>query len=79
MFWEYGNSCANHDATASMFVAMVMWKYKGVVNSTLGENSKESSSSTISAEASFDDDSNKEALNVYKIRKKIGYELYSNI
>ena len=70
MFWEYGNSCANHDATASMFVAMVMWKYKGVVNSTLGENSKESSSSTISAEASFDDDSNKKALNVYKIRKK---------
>ena len=37
------------------------------MNSTLGGNSKEPSSSTILAEESFDDDSNKEALNVNKV------------
>ena len=37
------------------------------VNSALRENSKEPSSSTVSAETSFDDDSNKEALNVNKV------------
>ena len=40
---------------------------QGDVNSALRENSKEPSSSTVSAETSFDDDSNKEALNVNKV------------
>ena len=40
--------------------------YKGDVNSALGENSKEPSPSTVSAET-FNDDSNKEALNVNKV------------
>ena len=50
------------------------------MNSALGENSKQPpSSSTVSAETSFDDDSNKEALNPYKIlleiiEKRIGYK-----
>ena len=39
--------------------------------SALGENWKEPSSSTASAEASFDDDSNKEALNVNKVLSAI--------
>ena len=43
-----------------------MWTYKGDVNSALGGNSKEPSSSTISAEASFDDDINKKVINVNK-------------
>ena len=34
------------------------------VNSVLGESSKKPSSITISTKASFDDDSNKEVLNV---------------
>ena len=38
--------------------------YKGGVNSASGENWKEPSSSTISTEASFNDDSNEETLNV---------------
>ena len=36
------------------------------MNSALGGNSKEPSSSTISAEASFDDDINKKVINVNK-------------
>ena len=44
-----------------------MWTYKGDVNSALGGNSKEPlSSSTIPAEASFDDDINKKVINVNK-------------
>ena len=41
--------------------------YKGDVNSALEEKFKKSSSSTISTEASFDDDSNKDTLNVKKV------------
>ena len=36
------------------------------MNSNLGENSKESSSSRISTKASFNDDTSKETLNVNK-------------
>ena len=44
-----------------------MQKYNSDVNSALGENSKEPSSSTVTTEASFDDDSNEETLNVFKV------------
>ena len=43
-----------------------MWTYKSNVISASGENWKESSSSTILTEASFNSDSNKETLNVNK-------------
>ena len=46
-----------------LFVARMMWTYKVDANLVLGENSKEPSTSTILAEASFDDDVNKKALN----------------
>ena len=58
-------------AAASVPAASVMWTYKSDVNSALGENWIEPSSSTASAEASFDDDSNKEALNVNKVLSAI--------
>ena len=48
----------------------VMWTYKCDVISDLGQNSKELLSSTISAEASFDDNSYKE-VNVNKILSAI--------
>ena len=48
-------------------VASVMWTYKCDVISALRKNSKEPSSYIMSAEASFDHDNNKEALNVKKI------------
>ena len=60
------NSYANHDDSTSWSVAMVMWTYKGDVNSASGENWKEASSSAISTEASFNGDSNEETLNVDK-------------
>ena len=44
-----------------------MRKYNSDVNSALGEKSKEPSSSTVTTEASFDDDSNEETLNVIKV------------
>ena len=44
----------------------VMWKYKSDVNSMLGKNSKEPSSSKILTDTSFNDDSNEETLNVNK-------------
>ena len=58
--------------------------YKCDVNSALKKTSKEPSSSLMSADASFDDDSNKEALNVNKIllvivANKMGDKLFSNI
>ena len=61
--------CSNlnkHSDSASVSVARVMWTYKGDVNSASGENWKESSSSTISAEAWFNNNSNEETLNVNK-------------
>ena len=67
MLWKYWSSCEKHDAAASVSVARVMWTYKGDVNSALGGNSKEPSSSTVSAETSFDEDSNNETLNVYNV------------
>ena len=51
----------------SVFAARVMWTCKGDVNSASGENSIEPSSSAISTETSFNDDSNKETLNVNKV------------
>ena len=48
-----------------------MWTYKGDVNKTLGEKSKESSSSTISTEAPFNDDSNEETLNINKVCQQL--------
>ena len=44
-----------------------MRKCNSDVNSALGENSKEPSSSTVTTEASFDDDSNEETHNVFKV------------
>ena len=67
MFWECCSSCVKHAAVASVSVARMMWEYKGNVNSALGENSKEPWPPATSAEASFDDDSNEEALNVNKV------------
>ena len=43
-----------------------MWTYNNDVNSVSGENWKEPSSSTISAEASFNSDNNDETVNVNK-------------
>ena len=43
-------------------VSMVMWTDKDNLNSALRENSKEPSSSTITTEASFNEDRNKEIL-----------------
>ena len=58
--------------------------YECDVNSALKKTSKEPSSSLMSADASFDDDSNKEALNINKIllvivANKMGDKLFSNI
>ena len=58
------SSCAKHSDSASVSVTSVMWK--GNVNSASGENWKESWSSTISTEASFNVDSNEETLNLNK-------------
>ena len=44
-----------------------MWTYNNDVNSVSGENWKEPSSSTISSDGSFNDNSNKETLIVNKI------------
>ena len=41
-----------------------MWTCEGDMNSASGENWKESSSTTISTEASFNHDNNEETLNV---------------
>ena len=62
------SSCANHGNPASVSVAKVMWTCRCNVNSTSGENWKEPSSSTISTEASFGDDSSEETLNVNRSR-----------
>ena len=51
-------SCAKHGDSASVSVAREMWMYKGDVNSALGENWKETSSSTTSKKTSFISDSN---------------------
>ena len=59
--------CASCSHSASISVDRVIWKYNGDVNSALGENSKEPSSSTVSTEASFNDDSNEKTLKVIKV------------
>ena len=51
----------------SASVLIVMWRHKGDLNSALWKNSNEPSSSRISTEASFNDDSNKENINVNKV------------
>ena len=84
IFWEYCSSCAKHDVAASVSVTRVTWTYKCDVNSVLSEKSKEPSPSLMSAEASFDDNSIKEALNVTRIlsvitENKMGCRLCSNI
>ena len=60
------SSRAKHSDSGSASFARVMWNYKGNVNSASGENWKETSSSTISTEASFNVDSNEETLNLNK-------------
>ena len=50
-----------------MNISPLLPTYKGDVNSALGEKLKDPSSSTVSAETSFDDDISKEALNVNKV------------
>ena len=60
------SSCAKHSDSGSVSLTRVMWKYKGNMNSASKENSKESSSSTISTEASFNVDSNEETINLNK-------------
>ena len=56
--------------SAPVSVARVMWTYEDDMNSALGETSKESSSSTVSTGASFNDDSNGEILNVNKVYRQ---------
>ena len=51
-------NCAKHGDSASVSVPKELWMYKGDVNSALGENWKETSSSTTSKKASFSSDSN---------------------
>ena len=55
-----------HGDSALVYIAKVMWTYKGAVISASGENWNEPSSSAISTEASFNGDSNEGALNVNK-------------
>ena len=57
-----------HGHSASVSLARVMWTYNGDVNSASGENWKEPSSSQISPEASFIDDSSEETLIVMQIK-----------
>ena len=64
---QHCNSCARSGDSAPVSVAKMMWTYNCYVNSALVENSKERSSSTISTEASFNDDSNEETLNINKV------------
>ena len=51
---------------ASVSVTRVMWAYNIDVNSALGKNSKEPSSSTILTEPSFNGNSKEEAHNANK-------------
>ena len=59
-------SCAKHGNSAWLFVASMTWTYAGDVNSALGENWKEHSSSTISSKASYNGEGNVETRNLYK-------------
>ena len=56
--------------SASVSIARVTWTYKGDVNSASGESWKESSSSTISKETSFNNDYNKATHNAIKTCKQ---------
>ena len=80
MFWEYWSTCPKHDVAGSVSVAMVMRTYKGDVKKKTQKNSHHQ---TVSAETSFDDDSDKEDLNVHNVLpaiiEKNVYKLYSNI
>ena len=64
--FEHSSSCTKHGDSISMYVARMMWTYKGDVILTSGENWKEPSSSTLSPEALFHGDSNEETLNLNK-------------
>ena len=64
-FWHC-SSCARGEYGALVSAARLMWTCKGDVNSALGKNSKEPSSSKILTKT-FNDDSNKEPLNVNKV------------
>ena len=59
-------SSAKYGDSASVSIARVIGTYDVVVNSASGENWKELSSLRTSPEASFNGDSNEEALNVNK-------------
>ena len=59
---QYSN-CVKHNGCVSVSVTRVKWTYEGGVNSTSGQSWEEPSSSTISAEASFNGDSKEGALN----------------
>ena len=65
MFLTLSNLGKHGDST-SLSIAKVMWTYKCDANSASGENWKELSSSAISPEGSFNDNSNEETLNVNK-------------
>ena len=64
MFLTLSN-LGQHGDSALVSIAKVMWTYKGDANSASGENWK-LSSSAILPEASFNDNSNEETLNVNK-------------
>ena len=55
-----------HGDSASISVSRVIWTYKDDMNSASGKNWKEFSSANTSREASFNDYSNEETLNVNK-------------
>ena len=61
------SSCAKRIAAASVSVTRVMETYMDDVKSALGENSKESFSSTVTTETSCANDNNIKALDVYKV------------
>ena len=64
MFWKSWSTCPKHDVAGSVSVAMVMRTYKGDVKKKTQKNPHHQ---TVSAETSFDDDSDKEALNVHNV------------
>ena len=66
--FSYNNlfKCLLNASSCAVAVARVTWRHKGDVNSVLGENWKEPSSSTTSSEKPFKSDSNEDALNANK-------------
>ena len=64
--FQHWSSCAQEGDSALVSAERVMWTYNVDMNSASGETWKEPSSSTISAEAACNSDSNEEFLNVNK-------------